>query len=83
MLNSHTHCQAAQRQCASQSLSKSVSKLAHKRKKSTKAQHYISVMRAERSKMSYYTLNTLCGRQTVNCSETRTKLILDRWAELN
>ena len=43
-------------------------------------QHCISVMRAEWLKMSIFAPKKLCGRWTVNCSETRTTLILDRWA---
>lgn len=81
-LNSHTHYQAAQANRTSQSLSKSVSfpTLTDDRKESTIAQHCISVMRVELLKVSNYAPKKLCGRLTVNCSETRTTLILDRRA---
>jgi hypothetical protein len=36
-------------------------------------------MRAEWLKMSIFAPKKLCGRWTVNCSETRTTLILDRY----
>jgi len=50
--------------------------------KSTMPQHCISVMRAEWLKMSIFAPKKLCGRWTVNCSETRTTLILDRCGAL-
>tara|TARA_R110002126_G_scaffold71433_1_gene179125 strand:- start:864 stop:1028 length:165 start_codon:yes stop_codon:yes gene_type:complete len=47
-LNSHTHCQAAQSQRTSQSLSKSVSEPTHgQKRKSTIAQQWLYVMRAK------------------------------------
>jgi hypothetical protein len=78
-LQSHTHCQAAQAKRTSQCLSKSVSFPTHgRKKKSTIAQHCISVMRAEWLKLSMLAFYKLCGGRTVNRSETRTTLILDR-----
>ena len=41
-------------------------------------QHCISVMRDERLKLSISAAKKLCGGRTVNRSETRTTLILDR-----
>jgi hypothetical protein len=68
---SHTHCQAAQASRTNPSLSKSVSEPTRDRKrKSTKAQHCISVMRAVVLKLSFYAPKKLCGLRTVNCSET-------------
>ena len=47
-LNSHTHCQAAQNQRTSQSLSKSVSEPTHGlKRKSTIAQHCIRAIESE------------------------------------
>jgi len=46
-LHSHTHCQAAQANRTSQSLSISVSEPTHGRKKSTIAQQWLYVMRAK------------------------------------
>ena len=39
-------------------------------------------MRAERLILSVFASKKLCGRRTVNRSETRTTLILDRWKEI-
>ena len=44
------------------------------------AQHCISVMWAKRLKFDFLAPKRLFGRRTVNRSETRTTLILDRWA---
>lgn len=69
-LISHTHCQAAQRPSAIQSLSISVSEPTHgQKKKSTTAQHCISVMRAERLKLSIFAPKKLCGGRRENVSE--------------
>ena len=46
-------------------------------------QHCISVMRAEWLNMNISASYKLYGRQTMNCSETRTTLILDRWHSLS
>lgn len=43
--------------------------LTDERKRSTTAQHCISVMRAEQLKMSIFAPKKLCGGRTVNCSE--------------
>lgn len=67
---SHTHCQAAQTNRTIQSLSISVSEPTHgQKRKSTIAQHCISVMRAEQVKMSILGLKKLCVGQTENVSE--------------
>lgn len=41
----------------------------------------ISVMRTEQLKLSFCVPNKLCGGLTMNCSETRTTLILERWQQ--
>ena len=43
-------------------------------------QHYISVMQAEWLKLSILAPKKLRSGRTVNCSETRTTLVLDRCA---
>lgn len=48
---------------------KSVQFFSKKMNKTTKAQHYISVMRAERLTSSIFAPKKLCGRQTVYRSE--------------
>jgi hypothetical protein len=48
---------------------KSVQFFSKKMNKTMKAQHCISVMRAERLKSSLYAPNKLYGRRTVSCSE--------------
>ena len=49
---------------------------------STIPQHCISVMRAKQLKLSVFLRRSLAiGRQTMNCSESRTTLILDRCAK--
>lgn len=69
-LNSHTHCQAAQASRTNLSLSKSVSEPTRDRKrKSTKAQHCINVMRAKQLNMSSYAPKKLYGWWTVKCFE--------------
>jgi len=45
--------------------------------------HCISVMRAELLKLSIFAPKKLFGGQTVNRSETRTTLILDRWRQFS
>ena len=44
-------------------------------------QHCISVMRVELLKLSIFAPKKLCGRRTVNRSETCTTLILDRYKQ--
>ena len=51
-----------------------------KRMKSTMPQHCISVMRAERLKLSLFASNEICDGRTVNAPKSRTTLILGRWA---
>lgn len=50
-----------------------------KRMKKASLQHCISVMRAERLKLSLFASNEICDGRTVNAPKSRTTLILGRW----
>ena len=79
MLNSHTHCQAAQSQRTSQSLSKSVSEPTHgQKRKSTIAQHCIRAIAGEVVKSKSVQLINFCGGGQVIALKSATALILDR-----
>jgi hypothetical protein len=70
MLQSHTHCQAAQANCTSQSLSKSVSFPTHGRKKIKHDCTTMAIRNAgESAEMKVITLNKLFGSRTVKCLE--------------
>ena len=80
-LQSHTHCQAAQANHTSQSLSKSVSFPSHGRKESTGIQHCIRAIAGEVVKSRYVHLINFCGGGQVIALKSATALILDRWAQ--
>lgn len=81
-LNSHTHCQAAQSQHTSQSLSKSVSVPTHEQKeKSTIAQHCIRAIAGEVIKSRSVHLINFCGDGQVTVLKSATTLILDRYQQ--
>lgn len=70
-LQSHTHCQAAQANHTSQSLSKSVSFPTHGRKKRKHDCTTMAIRNAgESAEMKVITLNKLCGKLTEKCLET-------------
>ena len=69
-LQSHTHCQAAQANRTSQSLSKSVSFPTHELKKRKHDCTTMAIRNAgESADMKANTLNKLYGRRTVKCLE--------------
>jgi hypothetical protein len=69
-LQSHTHCQAAQANRTSQSLSKSVSFPTHGRKKIKHDCTTMAIRNAgESADMKVITLNKLFGKPTVKCLE--------------
>ena len=80
MLNSHTHCQAAQTSRTSLSLSKSVSEPTQGQKReSTIAQHCIRAIAGKVLKSRYVSLiNFGCGGQVI-ALKSATALILDRY----
>ena len=78
-LQSHTHCQAAQANRTSQSLSKSVSSPTHGRKESTGIQHCIRAIAGEVVKSRYVHLINFCGGGQVITLKSATALILDRY----
>jgi len=82
MLNSHTHCQAAQASRTSQSLSISVSEPTHGRKRSTIAQQCIRAIVGEVVNRRSVHLMNFCGGGQVIALKSATALILDRWASL-
>lgn len=69
-LQSHTHCQAAQANRTSQSLSISVSYPTHELKKRKHDCTTMAIRNAgENADMKVITLNKLCGKRTVKCFE--------------
>jgi hypothetical protein len=78
-LQSHTHCQAAQANHTSQSLSKSVSFPMHGRKESTGIQHCIKAIAGEVVKSRSVHLINFGGGGQVIASKSATALILDRY----
>ena len=69
-LNSHTHCQAAQANRTSQSLSKSVSFTTHGRKKRKYDCTTLAIRNAgESADMKVIILNKLFSSRTVKCIE--------------
>ena len=79
-LNSHTHCQAAQSQRTSQSLSKSVSEPTHgQKRKSTIAQHCIRAIAGEVVNQRSVHFMNFCGGGQVIALKSATALILDRY----
>jgi len=77
---SHTHCQAAQANRTSQSLSKSVSEPTHgQKRKSTIAQHCIRAIAGEVVKSKSMHLINFGGGGQVIALKSATALILDRW----
>ncbi|WP_092170453.1 hypothetical protein [Cyclobacterium xiamenense] len=80
-LISHTHCQAAQRPSAIQSLSISVAEQTPgKKKKSTTAQHCIKAIAGEVVKSRSVHLINFGGGGQVIALKFATALILDRYA---
>ena len=79
---SHTHCQAAQANRTSQSLSKSVSFPTHGRKESTGIQHCIKAIAGEVVKSRSVHLRNFGGGGQVIALKSATALILDRWRAL-
>ena len=82
-LNSHTHCQAAQSQRTSQSLSQSVSEPTHgQKRKSTIAQHCIRAIAGEVvNRKSLHLINVCSGGQVI-ALKSATALILYRYGLL-
>jgi hypothetical protein len=78
-LQSHTHCQAAQANRTSQSLSISVSFPTHGQKESTGIQHCIKAIAGVVVKSkSVHLINFGCGGHLI-ALKSATALILDRW----
>ena len=80
-LNSHTHCQAAQANRTSQSLSKSVSFPTLGRKESTGIQHCIKAIAGEVVKSRSVHLMNFSGGGQVIALKSATALILDRYRQ--
>jgi len=78
-LQSHTHCQAAQANPTSQSLSKSVSFPTHGRKESTGIQHCIRAIAGEVVNSRSVHLINFDGGGQVFAPKSATALILDRF----
>ena len=69
-LNSHTHCQAAQSQGTSQSLSKSVSEPTHGQKRKKHDCPTMAIRNAgESAEMKVITLNKFFGKRTVKWAQ--------------
>ena len=79
---SHTHCQAAQANRTSQSLSKSVSFPTHGRKESTGIQHCIKAIAGEVVNSRSVHLINFCGGGQVLALKSATALILGRYTQI-